>query len=53
MDKTFFIYKIERHTFKNEIVFETISRKEAEEKYSQLNSELNEESKYSYRMTVK
>jgi len=53
MNATFIIYKIERFTFKNEIVFETTSRKEADEKYSQLNSELNEESEYSYRMIVK
>jgi hypothetical protein len=51
--KTFFIYKIERYTFKSEIAFETSSRKEADEKLSKLNSTLNEESEYSYRMIVK
>lgn len=53
MKAKFIIYKIERFTFKNEIVFETTSRIEADNKYSELNSQLNADSNYSYYMTVK
>lgn len=53
MKATFIIYKIERYTFKNEIVLETESSKEADEKLRQLNSSLNAESDHSYRLIVK
>ena len=53
MKTTFIIYKVERFTFKNEIVFETTSKEEANKKYSELNAELNAESNFSYQMRIK
>ena len=49
---TFTIYEIENYTLKSRAVFKTHSKKEANEKYSELNSELNSESGHSYYMRV-
>lgn len=53
MKATFTIYKVERFTFKNEIVFETASKEDANKKYSELNAGLNSDSNFSYQMRVK
>ena len=52
MKATFTIYEIENYTLKLRPVFQTHSKKEANEKYSELNSELNSESGHSYYMRV-
>ena len=52
MEATFIIYKVERFTFKSEVVFETTSKEEANKKYSELNAKLNAESNFSYQMRV-
>ena len=52
MKATFTIYEIENYTLKSRPVFKTHSKKEANEKYSELNSELNSESGHSYYMRV-
>ena len=52
MKATFTIYEIENYTLKSRAVFQTHSKKEANEKYSELNSNLNSESGHSYYMRV-
>ena len=53
METIFTIYKIERFTLKSEVVFQTTSKKEANEKYGELNSSVNAESDHSYFMKVR
>lgn len=53
MKATFTIYKIECYTLKHLMVFVSTSRKEADDKYSELNSKLSADSEYSYYMVVK
>ena len=52
MKATFTIYEIENYTLKLRAVFQTHSKKEANEKYSEFNSNLNAESGHSYYMRV-
>ena len=53
MKATFIIYKIERFTFKNEVVFETSDKIAANAKYRELNVSLTADSDHSYLMQVR